>query len=152
MPIFSGRSDAECLVSIAAKTCPKLEAMDIVHCPKLSDDCMASIIESDMGKSLKCLNLECTPLSTHWGTSQVTKLRQLTSLNLFNSRLFESGDLESIAYNCLHLERLNLEEVCFRASCYQENDSCLFTFFILKIFLGYSFVRRICDHIYSGKK
>ena len=61
--------------------------------------------------SLKNLNLECTPLSTHWGTSQLIKLRNLTKLNLFNLRLFDSEHLRALAFNCEHLESLNLEVI-----------------------------------------
>lgn len=64
-----------------------------------------------MRKSLRCLNLDCTQLSTHWGISQITKLHGLTKLNLFNCRFFDSGDLKVVAYNCENLEHLNLEEV-----------------------------------------
>jgi len=106
-----GRSDAEYLVSTVMKSCHKLETLKIIHCPKLSDDCIASLVESKLAHSLKNLNLECTPLSTHWGTSQVIKLRNLTKLNLFNLRLFDSEHLRALAFNCEHLESLNLEEV-----------------------------------------
>ena len=63
------------------------------------------------GLPLKTFNLECTPLSTHWGTSQLIKLKNLTKLNLFNLRLFDSEHLKALAFNCEHLESLNLEEV-----------------------------------------
>ena len=63
------------------------------------------------GLLLKTFNLECTPLSTHWGTSQLIKLKNLTKLNLFNLRLFDSEHLKALAFNCEHLESLNLEEV-----------------------------------------
>jgi F-box/leucine-rich repeat protein 2/20 len=109
--VIKSRQDAEFLASTAAKNCPRLEKLEIIYCNKLSDDCLASIVDSEVGQSLKSLNLECTPLSTHWGTSQVTKLANLTSLNLFNCRFFDSFHLAAIAYNCEKLEKLNLEEV-----------------------------------------
>ena len=108
---FSGRVDAEHLVSTSVKYCPKLESLQLIHCPKLSDDCIASIVESDVSLSLKRLNLECTPISTPWGASQVIKLDRLTHLNLFNLRVFDSEHLKALAYNCEQLEYLNLEEV-----------------------------------------
>ena len=108
---LKGRQDADILVSIATKSCPKLRKLEISQCPKLSDDTLAAILESPMSSTLTSLSLECTPLSTHWGMSQVTLLKNLVSLNLFNSRLFDSGDLESISYNCEKLAFLNIEEV-----------------------------------------
>ena len=108
---LKGRSDAEHLVSTACSFCPKLETLQIIHCPKLSDDCLALLAESELCASLKNLNLECTPISTHWGTSQIMKLPNLTSLNLFNSRLFDSEHLKALAYSCEKLEHLNIEEV-----------------------------------------
>ena len=55
--------------------------------------------------------MECTSISTHWGTSQLIKLKNLTKLNLFNLRLFDSEHLKALAFNCEHLEYLNIEEV-----------------------------------------
>ena len=55
--------------------------------------------------------MECTSISTHWGTSQLIKLKNLTKLNLFNLRLFDSEHLKALAFNCERLEYLNIEEV-----------------------------------------
>ena len=107
---LSGRKDAEFLVCTAIQSCQKLRKLEITHCPKLSDDCLAIIVES--GTSLRYLNLECTSISTNWGAGQITKLKSLRYLNLFNCRLFDSSDLISLSYNCEHLESLNIEEVC----------------------------------------
>ena len=107
---LKGRKDADILITTAAKSCFKLQKLDICQCPKLSDDTLAALVESPLCSTLTVLSLECTPLSTHWGMSQVTLLKNLKSLNLFNSRLFDSGDLECLS-NCEALENLNIEEV-----------------------------------------
>ena len=107
---LKGRKDADILITTAAKSCFKLQKLDICQCPKLSDDTLAALVESPLSSTLTVLSLECTPLSTHWGMSQVTLLKNLKSLNLFNSRLFDSGDLECLS-NCEALENLNIEEV-----------------------------------------
>ena len=108
---FPGRKDAEFLASTAIQTSQKLKKLEITHCPKLSDDCLATILE--FGTNLVHLNLECTSISTHWGAGQITKLKNLRYLNLFNCRLFDSSDLISLSYNCEYLECLNIEEVSF---------------------------------------
>ena len=108
---FPGRKDAEFLASTAIQTSQKLKKLEITHCPKLSDDCLATILE--FGTNLEHLNLECTSISTHWGAGQITKLKNLRYLNLFNCRLFDSSDLISLSYNCEYLECLNIEEVSF---------------------------------------
>ena len=116
-----GREDAEVLVSNAIKNCPQLQHVILKHCSKLSDDCLAALSDSNCGQDgaensslstgIFTLDLEGTAVSTHWGISQVTKLSKLRSLNLFNCRYFDSLHLLQLAYNCKHLERLNLEEV-----------------------------------------
>ena len=108
---FPGRKDAEFLASTAIQTSQNLKKLEITHCPKLSDDCLATILE--FGTNLEHLNLECTSISTHWGAGQITKLKNLRYLNLFNCRLFDSSDLISLSYNCEYLECLNIEEVSF---------------------------------------
>ena len=108
---LKGRRDADILVTTAAKSCFKLQKLEICQCPKLSDDTLAALVESPIHSTLNLLSLYCTPLSTHWGMTQVTLLKNLKSLNLFNSSLFDSGDLECLSYNCEFLESLNIEEV-----------------------------------------
>ena len=49
----SDHSDAEYLLSTVTKSCHKLETLKVIHCSKLSDDCISSLVESKVAHSLK---------------------------------------------------------------------------------------------------
>ena len=87
-----------------------MKKLEITHCSQISDVCFETIAEM-YADSLEHLNLECTPIATNYAAGQITRLKNLKHLNIFNCRKFESGDLISLAYNCEQLETLNIEEV-----------------------------------------
>lgn len=105
-----GRDDAEILTSMAITACPKLTSLEINYCGQVSSDCLVQLVDSPLCHTLKSLNLEGTIVSSHF-ISQLHRLKNLRSLNLFNCRHFLSKHLENVAENCTLLEELNIEEV-----------------------------------------
>ena len=94
---ISGRKDghfADFWLATAINSSEKMKKLEITHCSQISDVCFETIAEM-YADSLEHLNLECTPIATNYAASQITRLKNLKHLNIFNCRKFESGDLIS---------------------------------------------------------
>ena len=119
------RDDAVVLVqTIAQFSGRQLRKLQINYCPSLTEEC-TSMLEKNCVK-LKIINLDGTGTISNIATGNLTRLKCLQNIDLFNCKYVAPEHIIDIAINCDFLEHINLGEVTHL------NDNCINTLLQLR--------------------
>lgn len=112
------RDDAVILVQTVAQfSGRKLEKLHINYCPALTEEC-TSLIERNCS-NLKLVNIDGTGTISDIATGNLTRIKLLQNIDLFNCKYVLPEHIVEIAKNCESLEKVNLGEVTHL------NDECI---------------------------